>query len=122
MVATWLQAPPPLHSTWRGTRTDLRTGAEAADSPDDWEDASQLPPSSSSSSSASVLPLALAYYVKAAQHSEPPVLAQAQFSLGECFERGWGTAVELNAARSWYAKAAAQGEDKRCAALARLTS
>jgi TPR repeat protein len=42
--------------------------------------------------------------------------------LGECFESGWGTAVDLNAARSWYAKAAAQGDQQGCAALARLTA
>jgi TPR repeat protein len=65
---------------------------------------------------------ALAYYLKAAQHGEPPVLADAQCRLGECFERGWGTAVDLNAARSWYAKAAAQGYEEGRAALARLNA
>jgi len=65
---------------------------------------------------------ALAYYLKAAQHVEPPTLARAQYNLGECFERGWGTAVDLKAARNWYAKAAAQGEEEGRAALVRLNA
>jgi len=45
---------------------------------------------------------ALAYYLKAAQHGTTPyTLVRAQRRLGECFERGWGTAVDLRAARSW---------------------
>ncbi len=60
---------------------------------------------------------ALAYFLKAAQHGEPPMLARAQLCLGECFERGWGTAVDLKAARSWYAKAAAQGSEEARARL-----
>jgi hypothetical protein len=46
----------------------------------------------------------------------------ALLSLGECFERGWGTAVDLNAARSSYAKAAAQGDEEGREALARQTA
>ena len=63
---------------------------------------------------------ALAYFLKAAEHGEPPLLALAQCRIGECFERGWGTAVDLAAARSWYAKAAAQGDEDARASLARL--
>ncbi len=48
------------------------------------------------------------------------MLALAQLCLGECFERGWGTAVDLNAAKSRYAKPAAQGNEEGRAALARL--
>jgi TPR repeat protein len=50
------------------------------------------------------------------------VLARAQCRLGECFERGWGTAVDMHVARSWYAKAAAQGDEEGREAVARLTA
>ena len=47
-------------------------------------------------------------------------LPEAQFRLGQCFEEGFGTIPDMNAARRWYEKAATWGHEEAKSALRRL--
>ena len=44
-------------------------------------------------------------------------IVEAQYNLGVCYEKGRGTAIDIEQAHVWYAKAAAQGFERAIAKL-----
>ena len=55
-------------------------------------------------------------YFQAAEQGD----AEAQFSLGYCYENGLGVTKSIVNAKKWYKKAAAQGDDNAKEALKKL--
>jgi TPR repeat protein len=55
-------------------------------------------------------------YLNAAEAGHPV----AQYQIGVLYERGQGTARDLNAARAWYVRAAAQGHEDAKRQLERI--
>ena len=44
------------------------------------------------------------------------------FNVGNCYENGWGVTKDVNTAREWYTKAAAQGDADAQSALDSLNA
>ena len=48
--------------------------------------------------------------------------SNAMYNYGVCYKNGWGVTKDVNQAREWYTKAAAQGDAKAKTKLDRLNA
>jgi hypothetical protein len=109
--------PEPRFST--GPSTEERLVAPAVNKPQPWSSSREAVARLTAGHNAlnrSDYPEAMRQYLNAAEAGHPV----AQYQIGVLYERGQGTARDLNAARAWYVRAAAQGHEDAKRQLERI--